>query len=354
MDCLEPGRFVRVPRRSRLVESRLEQLALTQDGVVSRDQLAFLGADRSVVRHRVDAKRWRAIGPRVVLLGTGEPTFRQRLWVAVLHSGPHCALAGLTAAEAEGLTGFSSSTLQTVVPHGADATDLVDPLAGVTVRVTQSRRLREQLLHPARTPRRLRLQHAIIDSASGAVSDDRARLLMIAPVQQRLLLPADLRMVMSGRPKLVRRALLLEVIDDVEGGAHSLPERAWSRAIRRHGLPEPHRQRLVQRADGRWYLDADFQPYGVGVEINGAQHVVAAQAAVDDHRRNVLATGGRLMITIASHTVRHDPGAAVVTTAAALLSRGWGPPPGVRRGLDQLAVEVGMDLRTGDRLRPAS
>lgn len=204
MDEARSGRFDLVPRHGMLDEARLAELTGEQDRVVSRDQLAFLGADRHVVAHRVASGRWTAVGPRVVLLCTGTPTFRQRLWVATLHSGPRSALAGLTAAEADGLHGFATSALHTVVPHGSDAADLVDPTVGVTVRVHQSRRLADRLVHPVRVPRRLLLPEALVDSASGALSDDRARLLLIAAVQQRLLRAADLRDVVSRRPRLPR------------------------------------------------------------------------------------------------------------------------------------------------------
>jgi hypothetical protein len=79
--------------------------------------------------------------------------------------------------------------------------------------------------------------------------------------------------------------LLLETITDVEGGAHSLPELQWSRGIRRAGLPEPERQGIVQRADGRYYLDAHFDEWQTTVEINGAQHVDPAVRDYDDERR---------------------------------------------------------------------
>jgi hypothetical protein len=343
-----------VPRKGCLDEERLAVLATEQDRVVSRDQLAFLGADRHVVRHRVESGRWSAVGPRVVVLTTGELTFRQRLWVAQLHSGTSSVLAGLTAAEADGLRGFSSRTLHTVVPHGSDATHLDDAAAGVRVRVAQSRRLGEALVHPTRIPRRLLLPHAVVDAASQARPESRARLLVIASVQQRLANPDQLRAVVRDRRRLGQRGVITEAIDDVEGGVHSLPEGDWSRAIRRYRLPHPVRQQPVQRSDGTWYLDADFWPWGVSVEINGTQHVLAGAVVVDDHRRNVLGTGGRLVITLSSYDVRRRPGVAVVATAAALLSRGWVPTPSVRRGLQALAHEMGMSLHDGDWLPSAS
>jgi hypothetical protein len=133
-----------------------------------------------------------------------------------------------------------------------------------------------------------------------------------------------------------------------------LPEGDWTRAIRRFRLPSPSRQQRVRRSDGTWYLDADFLPWGVSAEINGTQHLMAGAVARDDHRRNVLGTGGRLVITLSSYDVRHRPGVAVIATAAALLSRGWQPSPAVLCGLQRLAGEVGMRLEDGDWLPHAS
>lgn len=345
-----------MPRRLEIdkeTKSALAELRASQDQVLSRAQLAELGYDRHAIAHRVETDRWRTVGQRVVVLATGELTWRQRMWIAVLHAGPASALSDLTAAQADGLTGFESSTLHVVVPHGADGTDLVDRRAGVTVRVRQSRRLTEDLVHPAHTPRRLRLPEAVVGAAATAPSDARARLLLVAPVQQRLLVPGDLRGAIDDRIRVRRRRILVEAVDDIEGGAHSLPEADWTRAIRRYRLPEPTRQQKVQRADGTWYLDADFEPFSVGVEINGSQHLVARALVLDDHRRNVLGTGGRLIITIASHVVRHQRGQAVVATAAALMSRGWSPEPPVLARLEKLAQAEQMDLSTGDWLRRA-
>ena len=342
-----------MPRRlviDKEATARLAELRANQDQVLSRAQLAELGFDRHAVSHRVTTDRWRAVGSRVVVLATGELTWRQRTWVAVLHAGPVSALADLTAAQAGGLTGFESSALHVVVPHGADGTDLVDRRAGVTVRVRQSRRFDEARIHPTHTPRRLRLPEALVGAAAVAPSDTRARLLLMAPVQQRLVTPGDLRDAIDDRIRLRRRRLMLECVDDIEGGAHSLPEAEWTRAILRYRLPVPTRQRKVRRADGTWYLDAEFEEFLMGVEINGSQHLVAGALVLDDHRRNVLGTGGRLMITIGSHVVRHRPGQAVVATAAALLSRGWTPEPHVLARLESLAAAERMDLRTGDWL----
>ena len=341
-----------MPRHLALLDGdALARVTAEQDGVVSRSQLATVGYHCDAVAHRVRTQRWQRAGPRVIVLTTGALTFRQRLWVAVLHSGPGAALAGLTATEAEGLRTVTTPVLHTWVPHGSGALRLSDPQSGVTVVPHQSRRLAPELVHPTRRPARLRLPEAVVDAAEHAASHGRAQLIVLSAVQQRLVTPADLDSVLAARPRVLRRAVITTAVGYAAGGAHSLPERDWSQSVRRHGLPAPARQVKVQRPDGTWYLDADFPAYGVGVEINGSQHVLVGAVSRDDHRRNVLSTRGRLVITLSSETVRRRPGAAVVATAAALLARGWTPAARTYAGLAKLAAMEGMDLATGDVLR---
>lgn len=120
-----------------------------------------------------------------------------------------------------------------------------------------------------------------------------------------------------------------------------MPELDYIQGLRRAGLPDPVRQQVVRRKDGRYYLDADFADLVVTVEINGAQHLELRAKERDDLRRTRLAIGGRLVVDIASYTVRHDNELAVLFTAEALLSRGWVPGPAVRRRLQLMAAGRG-------------
>jgi hypothetical protein len=163
-------------------------------------------------------------------------------------------------------------------------------------------------------------------------------------VQQRLVSEKDLRDVVRLFPTLPRRALILETIGDVGGGAHSLPELDWNHGIRRAGLPAPSRQRKVRHAHGHYYLDADFDEWLVTVEINGVQHLTAMSRDVDDERRFHLSVGGRLVVDIASHVVRRENDRAVLRTARALHSRGWRPEPTVERRLRRMAAARGEQL----------
>jgi hypothetical protein len=99
----------------------------------------------------------------------------------------------------------------------------------------------------------------------------------------------------------------------------------------------PTRQRAVPGCHGRYYLDCEFDPYTV--EINGGQHIELLAKEADDVRRTRLAIGGRLMVDIGSHIVRHDNDLAMLITADALRSRGWVPEPGVAERLRELAAQ---------------
>jgi hypothetical protein len=295
-----------------------------------------------VIARRVRSGRWQTFGPQVVVCHGGELSDQQKAWVAVLHAGDDSALAGLTALVADGLRGFTTDEVAAVAPHGRGRRSRSTPRISVVVR--ESTRLGDDDVHPLHRPRRQRVARAAVDAAVQASTSDRARSIVAAVVQQRLTTAERLRPYVVDRPTLPRHALLLETIDDVAGGAQSLPELAGSRGIRRAGLPEPDRQRVVRRQDGRYYLDADFDEWQTTVEINGAQHVDPVARDYDDERRFDLSSGGRLVIDIASHVVRHDLPRAVLRTARGLHSRGWQPPRNALERLRRMADARGEAL----------
>lgn len=73
------------------------------------------------------------------------------------------------------------------------------------------------------------------------------------------------------------------------------------------------------------------------VEINGVQHLRQRQKEIDDIRRSRLGISGRLVVDVGSYTVRHNIELAVLLTADALFSRGWGAVD-IRDGLLRLAA----------------
>lgn len=327
-----------VPRTTDTLRSlAFANLTEAQSMVVSRRQLSTLKIGRQLISRRVGGDQWQTVGPHVVVLHAGPLSRTQQCWAGVLHAGPGAALGGLTALEVEGLAGFASDDVHTWVPHGSGRRDL--DTDAVSIRVHESRSITAADILATRRPPRVRQGSATVAAAAGARSDRACRTILAMSVQQRLVLPSTLRALVLARPNLHRRALILETLDDVEGGSQSLPELEYLRGLRRHGLPQPTRQRVVQAAGGRYYLDADFDEWLVTVEINGSQHLNLQQKERDDMRRTRLAIGGRLVVDIGSHTVRHDVALAALMTADALFSRGWVPSVSVRRRLLELAAQ---------------
>ncbi|HEX7186638.1 MAG TPA: hypothetical protein VF423_00300 [Actinomycetes bacterium] len=321
-----------------------------QSDVLSRAQLLRLGVDRHMVDRRERSGAWRSIGPRVVVLHRGTLTTEQRWWVGVLHAdldaddGRHrSALTGPSAAEAGGLAGFETPIVHVAVEHGREISDLAHPL--VTVDVHQTRHLEADQVHPLLQPPRLRLPRAVVESASAVAIDRprRARALIAAAVQQRLVRPGDLRAFTVGRRTIPGRRLLLETIADAAGGAHSLPELDFLRGLRRAGLPEPTRQMTLRRANGTWYLDNDFDEFRVTVEVNGLQHYELLQSESDDLRRAVMQVIGRIVVDVSSYAVRHQIEQCMLVTAEALIAHGYQAPKATRRTLAAYRALLGWD-----------
>ena len=337
----------------------LDRLARRQADVVSRAQLAALGVDRHMISRREASRVWRPLGPRAVVLHRGVLTREQRWWVGVLHGDlrdiagierspelPVVALTGLSAAEAGGLAGFETRVVHVAVEHGREVDDLDDP--GLRVTVHQTRHLEKAEVHPTLRPARLRLPRAVVESASHVAIErpGRARALLAAAVQQRLVRPQDLRTFVTGRRTLPGRRLVLETIDDAAGGAHSLPELEFLRGLRAAGLPEPARQRKLRHADGTWYLDNDFNDYLVTVEVNGLQHYEQLLREADDFQRAVLQISGRIVVDLSSYAVRHQREQSMLLVAETLMTHGWRPGPRAVRVLATYRERLGWTSAT--------
>jgi hypothetical protein len=187
------------------------------------------------------------------------------------------------------------------------------------------------------------LPRAIVESASDVAVrlPGRARALIAAAVQQRLVRPGELQTFASRRRTIPGRRLLLETIADAGGGAHSLPELEYLRGLRAAGLPLPTRQRKLQRPDGTWYLDNDFGEHLVTVEINGLQHYELLLREADDFQRAVLQISGRIVVDLSSYAVRHQIEQSMLVTAEALIAHGWRPTGRATRVLADYRAVLG-------------
>lgn len=277
-------------------------VAANHDGVVSRRQLRDLGIDRDNVAREVAAERWRLWGKQTVALHRATLTAEARHWGAVWEVGErHALLDGASALAAAGMTGISVEDVHVSVTHTAR----VAPVSGVQIHKI-IRRLPGECAG-AGLPR-VRPALACVRAAHWAVSDRQAALLLVLPVQQRLITGAQLCRAVEQNPGRNRRALIALLAADIADGAHSLGELDLTRALRRRGLPEPTRQRPRRGPRGAVYLDVDFDEADLTVEVDGAGHWRGLAQATDDLRQNELSIAGRTVLRVSLMGWRLDPG----------------------------------------------
>ena len=255
---------------------------------------------RGHVRQQLATKRWQRPVRGVVVRHSGPLGAADEHLVALLSCSPGAALAGLTALQYDGLTGFESDGIDIVLPEGARRLDR----PGVTYH--RSTMLSDADVHPLRTPRRTRPQRSLVDAASWSSwsAERRARAIVLASVQQGLVRPRDLRDALSRRGPCRHRALIVESILDARGGIQSIPELDFEMIRRRFRLPAPIRQSIRRRKDGKCYLDADWPDYDTACEIHGIPHIRVPQWESDLDRANEITIAGPRLLIFSSYAVR--------------------------------------------------
>ena len=265
------------------------------------------------LRWKISSGRWQKPARGVVVAQSGPLTGRQLLRVALLATGPQAALAGLTAAQLDGLTGFDDRgkigdrPIYLLAPYGCRRR--IAPL-GLTVIIHYSRRLGDEDVHPAKQPRRTRIARSIVDAASWMATDRGAMAVLAAGVQQRLIRVEDARQVADQVIKFRRRKLILETLGDIAGGAQALSELDFTRSVvRAFRLPEPTRQAARRDARGRRrWTDVSWDEYKIAVEIDGAQHAVDPLQRWDDMARDIdLGADGYRTLRFPAWLIRSDP-----------------------------------------------
>jgi Protein of unknown function (DUF559) len=281
--------------------------------------IALIG--EPAVRWRLHSGRWQRPCRGVLVTHSGGISDAEWLWIAVLGAGPHALLGGLTAARLDGLTGFDDRATHVLLPASRQVRTT---LPGVVVH--RSRVLGPDDTHPARLPPRTRLARSLLDAAAWSRSDDRARAVLAAGVQQRLVRPDQLEAALGRRPRLRRHALIAVTLADIAGGSQALSELDFVRLTRRYGLPAPDRQAIRRDRDGRRrWLDAFWEEAYLAVEVDGLWHMEAPAWWADMRRGNELIISGLRVLRFPAFVVRDEPDVVATQIRDAL-------------GLDHVAV----------------
>jgi very-short-patch-repair endonuclease len=280
------------------------------DGVLSRAELERFGWDRDAVARQVAAQRWALHGRRTVALHTGPLPASALWWRAVWESGAKAALDGVSALLAAGMTGFDETQLHVSIGHR----DRLHRVPGVRLhRVV--RRLEDELLGTGL--RRTRPAIAAVRAAQWAVSDRQAALVLVMPVQQRLVRGSQLVAAADALSGRARRTLIRQLARDIASGAQSLGELDFAGMCRRRGLPEPTRQAVRRGPRGKVYLDVSWDDVGLVVEIDGSQHASGLAAADDALRANAVTLGAERVLRMTLLGLRLRPEAFMDQVCAA-------------------------------------
>ena len=152
------------------------------------------------------------------------------------------------------------------------------------------------------------MARSLVDAAAWMGSDRGAQAVLAAGVQQRLVRVADLTAVVSQNQRLGRRGVINATLADIAGGAQALSELDFTRLLRQYRLPVPDRQAARRdRAGRRRWLDAVWEAARLIVEIDGSQHMEAAQYWDDMGRDNDFTLDGYRVLRFPAFAVRYNP-----------------------------------------------
>lgn len=299
--------------------------------MVSRAQALQVGMQAHDVRRLVRRHELAPLLPGVYVDHTGEPSWAQRAWGAVLACSSPQGLAGadlgaalggasaMRAADGPGRAGDDAGPIQVVVPRSRRV------VAPRGVQVTRTFLVLDRV-HWNLGPPRMRYDEAALDVALSAVGDLAAVGAVARAVQGRHTTAVRMRQALASRKRAPRRDFLEAVLRDVAEGTCSVLEHAFlTRVERPHGLPRAQRQRRAGTATGIVYRDAD---YGTRlIELDGRLFHDSAEQRDRDFERDLdAAVEGRDTVRLTWGQVVGRPCSTAVKVSALLERDGW--PPG--------------------------
>lgn len=287
---------------------------------MARHQLVALGLQPHDVRRLVRRRELAPVHRGVYVTHTGEPSWRQRAWAAVLYAHP----AALWGPSALAVAHRRRTPPAGPVHVAVDETRRVVDTPGVVVhRVTGLQRR----AHWRANPPRMRTEEAALDAALSARDDFGLVAVLAEAVQERVVTPAQLQAAAAARTRLPRRSFVDALVDDLATGTDSVLEHGYLvRVERAHGLPVGQRQsRIVGQAERR---DVRYEVGRVLVELDSrAFHALARQRYVDLERDVAAAAAGYQTVRIGWGQVYSTPCRTAAHLVTLLRQRGWTGTP---------------------------
>lgn len=298
---------------------KLQEPASRGQRVFSLAELRDAGVTRGQRRNHVAAERWRRIPNRGVVVDCGplDPVNAWRAALTEVASGAR--LGGVTALQAAGVTGLTDTAIHVWVRK---STRKGLPTVAEDVVLHESRRwCARDAIDDVGIPR-ARPAVAAVQAALWSRTVREATLMLIVPVQQRLVTADHLIEVFDQVRRHEFRPVLLRVLEDIRAGSHSMNELDFVRLCRAHGIPAPAQQVVRQGPDGRIYVDCRWEREGVSLEIQGAGHGDLLNTLDDDLRLLGLVSDGDVALSVSVLTLRVDAARWFERFRALLESRG--------------------------------
>lgn len=290
-----------------------------QAGVVTWGQVVERTGDVLNARRHVRSGRWRVLIPGIYATFNGPVPRLTWWWAYLLHAGRDAALAGEAALWLEGVRDRAPDVVEIHVPHSRR----VKAAAGSVV--VRRRRL-EILVHPGRSPSRLRVEVAVLDVADRCARPERVIDVVLAAVQRRLTTPERLVASLRSRRRHRWRTLLEEVLAEADDGVHTPLERRYLLDVERaHGLPRAERNvaRPGSESGSTTYPDLWYRRLRVLVELDGIRAHPRESAFRDSARDNRAVAVGDVPLRYGWREVAGDPCAVAAQVAEVLVRQGW-------------------------------
>lgn len=202
--------------------SRFVELRRRQAGAFSRTQALEHGITDKVLQRGCRVRQLQRVHTGVYVDFTGPLPWDTRVWAAWLACGPEAALTGETALRQFGVNGnWRDDHIQIALPHSRR----VDPRSGVII--SRHRDLASQL-HGSRVPPIVRLDVALLVTASARSDVSRRAAVLLDACRQRRTTPQRLLAELGSFTKLPGRRVLRQILGDAAEGVHSCSSRPTS------------------------------------------------------------------------------------------------------------------------------
>jgi hypothetical protein len=322
-------------RRGSWADDMARLRAASWDLVIKVVELVRLDVPERTVYRRTQADGpWTLLGPGLVLLGTGEPTLRQKRIAALLHGGPRAVLTGLDAAHLQGLhRGGEPEKQHVLIPIGQKIQSVGFILVERTKRMPETRE--RDGLRVAAIPR------AVLDHVRRLKDHEEIAAILTEPVQRRMVQRETLIAELDAgtrRGTAAARRVLSAIADGVESPKEFLFHHFWRSVA---DLPPMRANVPVYDLDGRKVGIADFlvDEYGFVWECDSVQEHFATpdqvQATAERARR--FREVGLFLLSTRPEQLRDDPRGVETDIRQSLEIAASMPPPRVTYGRPQAA-----------------